>query len=65
MANHAHNLTSVSQVYGVKAPEDLEKKLQRNIGPDLDAIVADGGPSQKRVRGGGRKTATQNDDEDD
>lgn len=58
-------LNMLKTVYGVKAPEDLEKKLQRNIGPDLDAIVADGGPSQKRVKGGGRKRATQNDDEDD
>ncbi|KAH8149318.1 uncharacterized protein LAJ45_06858 [Morchella importuna] len=45
-------LNMLKTVYGVKAPEDLEKKLQRNIGPDLDAIAADEGPSQKRVKGG-------------
>lgn len=55
----------MSQVYGVAAPEDLEKKMRRNIGPDLDTASTDGGASQKKPRGGGRRRAAQQDEGED
>jgi len=58
-------LSMLKTVYGVTTPEDLEKKLKRNIGLDLDSSTAGEAAIAKKPRGG-RKRATQNgDDEDD
>lgn len=52
----------ILQVYGVTAPEDLEKKLKRNIG--IDKAAAGVAPVGKKPRAG-RKRAGHQDDEDD
>jgi hypothetical protein len=58
-------LAMLRTVYGVTAPEDLEKKLKRNLGPDLDNTSVSGAVAAKKSRSGRKKGAQHRDDEND
>ncbi|KAL0640841.1 hypothetical protein Q9L58_000148 [Maublancomyces gigas] len=57
-------LSMLKTVYGVTAPEDLERKLKRNIGI-IDKAVTGVAPAGKKSRAGKKRTGHQDNDEDD